>query len=284
MVRPLKIIESLIRLLLVRGTKDVWVRDFYSTLTMPFDRTQGKQVVMIHHIDFSGFPWWARMVAAAAERLFYHNLKKVDAIITVSEYWKNHFVSRGYTNVHKIPNGFDLSQFDISEEETGEFKRRYDLQGKPIIYLGNCQRAKGVVESWEALRELDAHLVTSGKQMVKIGARNLELSYGDYLKLLKASAVVLAMSKFQEGWGRTVHEAMLLSTPVIGSGAGGMKELLEGGGQMICENFKDVREKVEYVVAHPEVREEMGGKGHQFAKEFSLQKFQQAWSSRMNNL
>ena len=42
-------------------------------------------------------------------------------------------------------------------------------------------------------------------------------------------------------WNRTAHEAMLVGTPVIGSGRAGMRELLEAGGQLICERFEDLR-------------------------------------------
>jgi glycosyltransferase involved in cell wall biosynthesis len=199
------------------------------------------------------------------------------AILTVSEYWENHFLEKGYKNVYKIYNGFDLADFDISDQEASEFKRKYNLLGKPIIYLGNCQRAKGVVESYHALKDFDVYLVTSGDCRVRIPARNLNLEYKDYLKLLKATSLVIAMSKFKEGWCRTAHEAMLLKTPVIGSGFGGMRELLEGGKQMICQDFDLLKEKVEYLLNHPEIREKMGEEGYHFAKDFTLEKFEKSW-------
>ena len=65
--------------------------------------------------------------------------------------------------------------------------------------------------------------------MINIPVVNLSLNYKEYLCLLKASSVVVTMSKFKEGWCLTAHEAMLCKTPVIGSGKGGMRELLEGG-------------------------------------------------------
>ena len=56
------------------------------------------------------------------------------------------------------------------------------------------------------------------------------------------------MSKFLEGWNRTAHEAMLCRTPVIGSGTGGMRELLLGGQQIICEDIKTLPEIVDYAI------------------------------------
>ena len=282
--RYLKILESIIYLARLRGKKDVWVRGFIPTLILPFDKTKGQNVVLIHHDDFSGYPFLARLTSFFLQRIFYRNLKKVDAIVTVSEYWKQYFLQKGYKNVYKIYNGFELSQFQITDKEVSEFKKRYRLEGKPIIYLGNCQKAKGVVESYKALRNIDAHFVTSGRRKVKIPARNLELEYKDYLRLLKASSIVITMSNFKEGWCRTTHEAMLCEIPVIGSGKGGMRELLEGGKQLICEDFNCLKEKVEMLLEDLELREKMGKDGYAFAKNFSLERFNKEWINFIKNI
>jgi glycosyltransferase involved in cell wall biosynthesis len=276
-LRYFKIPESFFWLSKLKGKKDLWIRDFYSTITLSFDKTQGKNLVMVHQVDFSTFPLISRPIFFFLKKIFYRNLKKADGIVTVSEYWKNHFLEKGYKNVYKIYNGFDLSNFNISDEEVLEFKKRYNLSEKPIIYLGNCQKAKGVVESYKALKDLNAYLVTSGRRQVKIPARNFEIEYRDYLCLLKASSVAITMSKFKEGWCRTLHEAMLLKTPVIGNGAGGMQELLEGGNQIICENFNQLKDKVKYLLNQPEIRKKMGESGYNFAKNFTLERFQKDW-------
>lgn len=272
-----KAAESLFCLLKLKGKKDLWIRDFFSTITMPFDKTQGKNLVIIHHVGFFSFSLLTRIPYFILEKVFFHNLKKMDAIVTISEYWKNYFLRKGYSNVYKIYCGFDLNNFDISDQEVADFKKGYKLEGKPIVYLGNCQKVKGVVESFEALKDLDVHLVTSGRQQVKIPALNLNLKYRDYLKLLKASSVAVTMSKINEGWSMTTHEAMLLKTPVIGSGFGGMGELLEGGKQIICPYFKSLKKEVEYLLKHHDKREEMGEDGHSYAEQFTLEKFQNDW-------
>lgn len=277
-VRYLKIPESFFYLLRLKGEKDLWVRDFYSTVTLSPKKTRGKNLVVIHHLDFSGFPLVARPFLNLINKLFfYQGLKKADAIVTISDYWKDYFLERGYTNVYKIYCAFDLNDFDISDEEVLDFKQKYNLLDKPIIYLGNCQKAKGVVESYRSLKDLNVHLVASGRQQAKIPALNLNLEYKDYLKLLKASSIVITMSKFKEGWCRTAHEAMLLKTPVIGSGLGGMKELLEGGNQIICSDFSFLRKKVENILNYPEMRKKLGESGYNFAKTFTLENFEKEW-------
>lgn len=283
--RYLKLPESLFYLLRLGGKKDLWIRDFYSTLTLPFDRTKGKNVVVVFHIDFSQFPRLSRPFLILLEKLFfYRGLRKADAIVVISDYWENHFRGRGYKNIYKVYWGPDLNDFDISSEEVSDFKKKYKLEGKPVIYLGNCQRAKGVVEAHEALKDLDAHFVTSGRRQVQIPAPNLNLEYREFLKLLKASTIAITMSKFTEGLCYTTQEAMLSGTPVIGSGKGGMRELLEGGGQIVCPDFNLLREKVEYVLRHPEAREKMGRDAYEYAKKFTRERFEKEWLEVMNKL
>jgi glycosyltransferase involved in cell wall biosynthesis len=267
-----KVLSQLFR---VSGKKEIWIRNFDATLAMPYDRTKGKNIAMIFHIDHSFQPIYLKPISIGLEKIFYRHLKKVDAIITISKYWQNHFSERGYPKVYLIYNGFEMDPFNFKEEEIFEFKRKFQLEGKSILYLGNCQYIKGVVEAYEQLKDLDVHLVTSGRKEVNIPTLNLNLDYKEYLLLLKSSSVVLTMSKFKEGWNRTAHEAMLCKTPVIGSGFGGMRELLEGGGQIICESLGDLKEKVCDTLNHPE----RGERGYEFAKQFTVKRFHEEWLS-----
>jgi glycosyltransferase involved in cell wall biosynthesis len=267
--------KILYRLCKISGEKDLWIRNFDSIVTMPYDGTKGKNIALIFHIDYSFQPAYLKPSWMILEKIFYHHLKKVDAIITIAKYWQNHFLERGYPEVYLIYNAFDLDQFQFEDEQVSEFKRRFHLGDKPIVYIGNCQRIKGVVEVYQHLKDLDVHLITSGRKEVDIPALNLSLDYRDYLLLLRSSALVITMSKFKEGWNRTAHEAMLCKTPVVGSGLGGMRELLEGGRQIICNGFDELRGKVYYALDHPE----LGEMGFEFARQFTVEKFNDEWLS-----
>lgn len=283
--RYLKFLESFYYILKLRGEKNIWIRDFYSTLLLSKKRTKGKNLTIAFHIDFLKMPTLASVPHFLAEKLFfYKQLKRVDAIVTISEPWKNYFLEKGYKNVYKIYCGFDLDNFNITEEEISEFLKKYKLEGKPIIYLGNCQRVKGVVDSYRALKDLNAYLVTSGRRQVNVPTLNFDLDHRSYLKLLKASSVVITMSKFKEGWCMTAHEAMLCKTPVIGSGLGGMQELLEGGKQIICKDFKQLKEKVDFLLKNSEQRSVMGENGYNFAKNFTMERFKKEWVDLVKNI
>ena len=280
-----RILELLWQMFLLKGEKDVWILDNKTVITLPFDKTKGKKIAIIHHVDFSRSKGLAKFIDFFIEKMLYWSLKKADLIVTVSAFWQNHFRAKGYKNVAKIYNSFDTALFEsLSREEVENFKRKYHLEGKPIIYLGNCQKDKGVVESYQALKDLDCHLVTSGERHVEIPALNLNLDYQGYLELLKPSSFFFLMGKLKEGWGRTAHEAMLLKTPVIGSGLGGTKELLEGGKQIICSDHSSLKEKVLFLMNNPEEREKIGQDGYNFAKSFTHEKFQGQWLKLINNL
>jgi glycosyltransferase involved in cell wall biosynthesis len=261
------------------GEKEIWIRNFDAILTMPYDHAKGKNIVLVHHIDHSFQPPYLKPSFLMLEKIFYHHLKKVDAIVTVSKYWQNHFLEKGFSNVHLIYNSFDVDQFQFEEEEIFQFKKKLRLEGKPVVYLGNCKAIKGVVDAYDRLKDLTVHLVTSGQQEVKLPAINLNLNYREYLLLLKSSSAVITMSKFKEGWNRTAHEAMLCKTPVIGSGLGGMTELLEGGGQILCKDFRELKDRTIYAIEHPE----LGEMGYEFAKQFTTERFNEAWLNLIKN-
>ncbi|MFA5878112.1 MAG: glycosyltransferase family 4 protein [Candidatus Staskawiczbacteria bacterium] len=276
--RYFKFIESFFYYLFLKGEKDLWVGDFYSTVFSNPKRIKGKNLVWIHHLDFSGHPLISQPFLNLLTKLFFfRNLKKSDAVVTICEYWRKYFSDLGYKNVYKIYGGFELDRYNITDQEVEDFKKENNLQGKPIIYLGNCQKCKGAVDSYKVLKDLDVYLITSGEKQANIPVKNLNLSYRDYLKLLKASSIVLTMSKFKEGWCRTAHEAMLVKAPVIGSGFGGMEEPLTGGKQIICSDFKNLKEKVRYLLDNPEIRKEMGENGFDYAKDFPIEKTQKNW-------
>ena len=141
-----------------------------------------------------------------------------------------------------------------------------------------------MVNTYEALKDLNVFLITTGRKDVDIPAKHFDLSYSEYLKLLTASSLVVTMSQFKEGWCRTTHEAMLCKTPVIGSGAGGMKELLEGGGQIICDDFSVLKEKVREILMDKNYRNQLGEKGYDYAKNFTIDKFNQEWISVIKDI
>jgi glycosyltransferase involved in cell wall biosynthesis len=255
---------------------DVIVRDLYSTVFAPFDGTR-MNLVMLHHIDARTFR--NRTVGAYCVKTFFEKAFLADAVVVVSRYWRDVLRQQGCRRVEVIYNPFDISQFEFSDDELKSFKEQLGLcDGRPILYLGNARVEKGCLDAYEALQDMDVVFVVSGKGRIHHPMiRQYELSYRDYLKLLRISDVAVTMSKFEEGWCRTASEAMLCGTPVVGSARGGMKELLERGGQVACETLRDLPRCVATLLDDADTRIEIGRRGKAFASQFDMGYFKSAW-------
>jgi L-malate glycosyltransferase len=85
----------------------------------------------------------------------------------------------------------------------------------------------------------------------------------DIPEILRALDVVLVPS-WEEPFGRTVIEAMAMGTPVIATSVGGPAEIVSSGTDGLLLPPRDPAQWAECVctlLAHPEVREEMGRQG-----------------------
>lgn len=258
---------------------DAFVRNELSTIGMFNDWRERLNVSIMHHFDTRIGP--SRLLSNLFENALMRNLKRCDRVVVVSEFWRDKLRGNGIDNCTIIHNAFDIPSFDISAEERRRFIEKYGLKGKPIIYLGNCQRYKGVLDSYEALSSMDAHFVTSGLKDIELPCLHLELSSREYKTLLAVSSVCVLMSIIIEGWNRTAHEAMLCRTPVVGSGTGGMRELLLGGGQLICSRPEDLPDAVDQAMRN---RDRLGEAGYSFASRFTTENFRKAWLGLMDEL
>lgn len=263
----------------IRGPKDVWIRDFYPVAGMGFGKLSGKNVALLQHMYTEGEE--LDILGRILTTLFYRNVRKCDRVVTVANFWRSHFASQSIQDIRVIRNGMDVKQFEFQPKEIAAFKQKYSLEEKTVVYIGNCRKNKGVVEAYEALKGTDYYLVTSGHPDVRLPCPNFNLPYREYLLLLKISSVVVTLSKFREGWCRTAHEAMLCKTPVIGSGAGGMAELLEEGRQRICRDASHLPELIKATISD---RNRIGEEGYRFAETLTMERFENEWLDLMEEV
>jgi len=109
----------------------------------------------------------------------------------------------------------------------------------------------------------------------------LKLDRQDYLCLLHASDIVITMSTMVEGWNRIAHESLLSHTPVIGSGRGGMLELLEGAGQKVVTDVTTLPAVVEEVLKDKKYFTE---KGFEYVRKFDSKYFEDEWIKTISSL
>jgi glycosyltransferase involved in cell wall biosynthesis len=273
--------QSLLRTALVGwGTNiDMWIRPELGVAGMIYASAKAKNIGIAHHFEARDGP--SKTFRRVLDKLWLRNSLRCDRVVVVARYWYDYFTELGLSNLSLIYNAFDVSRYVVTEEKVQAFRAKYGLNGRPIVYLGNSQTRKGAPAAWAALRSENYHFVTSGVSDTAMPVPNLLLSYDEYITLLAASDVVVTMSQFKEGWNRTAHEAMLCKTPVIGSGAGGMRELLEGGGQMVCDRLSVLPDYVRYALTN---RDNLGARGYSFASTFTRERFEMDWVSLVSSL
>ena len=214
-----------------------------------------------------------------ARRMF-QGLALCDRVVVIADYWRDVLAARGIQS-RVIRFGLEIDEYGVTRAEVERFRREHGLLGRPVIYLGNRRPHKGALEAWNVLRGMDAHFVTSGPWALDLPVMNVNSSWRDYVLLLASSDVVLTMSTFDEGWNITAHEAMLLGVPVVGSGRGGMRELLAGGGQIVCEDFGNLEVSVQRALRE---RAKIGVKGKAYAEQWTFGRFKEAWLGVLNEL
>ncbi len=239
-----------------------------------------KTIAMIHHLE--NHP--DSIKHQIFHSLLKKQLRKTDLIVTVSAFWADYLRNTGCKNVKVIYNSFNPADYEISIDNVVSFKKKHGFnENDPIIYIGNASRQKGVYETYEALKNSNFQLVMTGSinKAPDLPVKFLNLDRPDYIALLNAAAVVVTFSSLIEGWNRIAHEAMLSKTPVIGSGKGGMKELLTGGGQQILENTAGLHEAIMHAISN---REELGLSGYNYAKKFNPEYFSNEWVSAIQEV
>jgi len=187
-----------------------------------------------------------------------------------------------------IPNGVNVEDFNLSEEEVERVKEKYGLTGTIVMFAGTITPRKGVwylIKAAEILKEEEVFFLIVGKTNLdkKYAERVMDYAkkkninakftglvpYGD-LKALYSACDIFVLPSFEEGFGIVMTEAMASGKPLIGSNVGGIPmQVIEGWNGFLIEpgNERQLAEKIEYLVDHPVERKRMGRNSRILAEE-----------------
>lgn len=157
-----------------------------------------------------------------------------------------------------------------------------------LLILGRIAANKGQKDAIFAVKELikrkkDVELIVMGpgepvyikelKEIVKDGPLKPRIKFVDFMEnpypVIRQADIVLVCSR-AEAFGRAILESMLLKKPVIGTNSGGTPELIkEEYNGLLYEygNFKQLADKIEYLIDNNEKIKELGENGYKFARE-----------------
>lgn len=199
-----------------------------------------------------------------------YNAKRVDKIITISNFMKNGILSTAHIDENKVsivPNSVSLNTFYPDQKNEG--------RDNSILFVGRLFPEKGLDYLIKAiplvLHEIpDAKLVVVGPKKFGVETGGFERYIKDLIRSLnlekhvefkeripvnelrclysKAGIFVLP-AVWNEPFGLVLLEAMACQAPVIGTRVGGIPEIIEGKDAGILVQPKSVKELAEAIIS-----------------------------------
>ncbi|MDT0559384.1 hypothetical protein RM697_12025 [Ichthyenterobacterium sp. W332] len=258
---------------------DICIIDPYVVALGKFN-SKKKNISIVHHLDD------AILNKNFASKIFYKqllkHLKSMDVVIVVSNIWKTFLNDHGIQNVRVIYNAFDVNNYNFSKIEIDDFKDKNLLNnGKPILYLGPLTKGKGVESILKVIDKSQYNCIATSKHPNDLGIKTVFFNDEEFPLFLASCDVVLCMSTMIEGWNRIAHEALLAKTPVIGSGSGGMMELLKKSNQTIVKDIRNLPKAIDKTIKN---HSELVNFGWNYASQLNLDYFENEWSSLIKDL
>lgn len=204
-----------------------------------------------------------------AAMLFIHHKKKtwqnkVDRYIALTRFGKQKFID-GNLPEKKIafkPNFV---------KSPGLFTKKANSPKKEhAIFIGRLSHEKGVdllLSAWKKIG-FPLHIAGNGPLRYQLEQKTTEqihllghLTEDELNMQMQNSSFLIMPSIWQETFGLVIIEAFAWGLPVIASRLGSMAEIVEDGYTGLHFNpgdVKDLREKIQFLIDHPDVADQMG--------------------------
>jgi glycosyltransferase involved in cell wall biosynthesis len=212
-------------------------------------------------------------------------------VVCISDYNMNCCVTRGYVSPDRVCRLYNSVDTRRESGDPASFRARHAIPPDRAVVLqaGALTPDKGVPDLLEAARlvvaaEPSVHFVLAGDGPLRNeSARRAEQTgIGDHITwtgLLSdpigegayaAADVVCQLSRWQEGFGYTIAEAMACGKPVVGARAGAIPELIDDGisGFVAApRSAAEVADRVLLLLRDPQLRLRMGSAARLIAQQ-----------------
>lgn len=271
---------------------------WHATYPIPISIKGAKKITTIHDLIPLKLPYTTLDDKKLYFRVVRDSLKESAMIIVPSENTKKDilnifdfdplkiFVTYESVDIRFIPSNPELISPSLNKRFRLTFK-------KYILFVGAIEPKKNIGRLIDAysLIDTDMPLVIVGKkawlwekEIGKLEAifgksfpkrvRLLEHVSKDELSYLYAGAYCLVFPSLYEGFGLPALEAMTAGCPVITSNISSLPEVC-GNAALYVDPYdvNDIRNKIEQLIAKPDLREELSALGKKRAEIFSMDKY-----------
>jgi glycosyltransferase involved in cell wall biosynthesis len=230
--------------------------------------------------------------------LSYMGLKRLDAVIAVSEFSRRMLIERlgiSPDRVFAIHPGIDLTRFRPIDGARRLIRERYRIPGaendRLLLYVGTEIPRKNVITLLRAMTQLpaDVRLIKVGdpgapkfryetlRDVYRLGLGDrvtfLDHVPDDDLALLYNAADVYVCCSYLEGFGYPVVEAMACGTPVISSNAASLPEVTGNAAILVpADDSAAFGRAIERVLGDAALRARMSELGTVMSARFSWER------------
>jgi glycosyltransferase involved in cell wall biosynthesis len=256
-------------------------------------------VVTVYDLSFLRYPeafrpfnrWYLRHFTA-------HSVKRAKKVITISESTRQDVINLLGVRPERVQTiycGVDQSFRPLPTAEVEAFKAAQGLPERFVLYLGTLEPRKnvdGLIQAYARWRAQEPHapplILAGGKgwyynqifeRVEALGLKD-KIHFPGYvpqenLALWYNAATLFVYPSFFEGFGLPVLEAMACGTPLITSTVSSLPEVTgEAGVACLVEpgQTEVLAQRLAELMARPELRAEMRGRGLARAAQFSWEK------------
>ena len=265
---------------------------------IPIYKSNVKTVLMLYDVmrinpDFQAH-WRPSMRDRARTWLRYSKAKKCDALLTISDYSKNQIKEKLLVPPDKITvTRLGAEPKYKPGKADPKVLKSLGVKTPFILFVGEFGRQKnegGLIKAFlSAIKkesmDKDISLVLVGDsqklpdplmfEIDKSSARDRIKLVGnvneDELVSLYRSARLFVLPSFDEGFGLPALEAMSCGTPVIGSNAGSLPEIIGDAGELVNPNsIKEIEDAIVSFSLDEKKRRKLSGLGLKRSKMFSF--------------
>lgn len=282
---------------------------FFNYYVPPF--ASGKSITVIYDTVVDDMPeTMGGKTRFALKHTLKKSIKRAEKIVTISQFSKERIMYHYSVHEEKIsvvPCGFrpDMFHSSYNREEIGSIKRKYDIDGDYLLYLGTLEPRKNIerlVRAYGLLKRDFADcpnlLLAGGKgwlydgifELIKTLRLEDSVIFTGYVEdqdvpLLMSGAMVFCFPSLYEGFGMPPLEAMACGTPVITSDTSSLPEVVGDAALLVDPLSVDsIASALKRTVADKELRSEMSKKGLIQCEKFSWEKSAELFLDIINKI
>ncbi len=212
-------------------------------------------------------------------------LKNIDQKFAVSGALKDALEQNGIGGVEVLHNGLNIHDFKENQERIREFKDKYDLNDKKVLFFsGRISRAKGIDVCINLIREIskttqNIRILIAGKENEYIKSllnknenKSIKdkiiftgwLNRTDVVSAYYSADLIPVLSLYLDPFPTTNLEAMATKKSVLGTCYGGTQEIIKDGlnGFIVNpNNFDFVLEKAKLLIENSSMAIRFGDAG-----------------------